>query len=206
MKSVKTHKDGDIIDTAGLNEGHMLGNEDMEILKRLKKALASGGDVSQDVGLRKASNSLISKLISTNIKPKTNEGETSGMDKAKKNMDDYKRLNELVKAALMGPISEKMDPVGKEDDDINNDGKVDKTDKYLKNKRDAISKNIKEDNVDEDLLKKGGRISKALDALEKAAEEAKLSGDKARELFKRFEQEMTTGGSLAERVLKELRK
>ena len=57
MKSVKTHKDGDIIDTAGLNEGHMLGNEDMEILKRLKKALASGGDVSQDVGLRKASNS-----------------------------------------------------------------------------------------------------------------------------------------------------
>ena len=121
-------------------------------------------------------------------------------------MDDYKRLNELVKAALMGPISEKMDPVGKEDDDINNDGKVDKTDKYLKNKRDAISKNIKEDNVDEDLLKKGGRISKVLDALEKAAEEAKLSGDKARELFKRFEQEMTTGGSLAERVLKELRK
>ena len=29
------------------------------------------------------------------------------MDIAKKNMDDYKRLNELVKAALMGPISEK---------------------------------------------------------------------------------------------------
>ena len=27
--------------------------------------------------------------------------------------------------------NEKLDPVGKEDDDINNDGKVDKTDKYL---------------------------------------------------------------------------
>jgi len=54
MKDVKTHKDGDIIDTGGLNE--------------------------------------------------------TGMDKAKKNMDMYKdknRLEELVKAALMGPMNEK---------------------------------------------------------------------------------------------------
>jgi len=41
-------------------------------------------------------------------------------------------------------MSEKLDPVGKEDDDINNDGKVDKTDKYLANRRKAIAKNIKE--------------------------------------------------------------
>ncbi len=34
----------------------------------------------------------------------------------------------------------KLDPVGKEDDDINNDGKVDSTDKYLANKRKAIAK------------------------------------------------------------------
>ena len=31
----------------------------------------------------------------------------TGQEIAKQNMDDYKRLNELVKAALMGPISEK---------------------------------------------------------------------------------------------------
>ena len=37
---------------------------------------------------------------------------------------------------------EKLDPVGQEDDDINNDGKVDKTDKYLKNRRKAVSKAI----------------------------------------------------------------
>ena len=47
------------------------------------------------------------------------------------------KWNQLLKEA-------KLDPVGKEDDDINNDGKVDKTDKYLKNKREKISKNIKE--------------------------------------------------------------
>ncbi len=37
---------------------------------------------------------------------------------------------------------EALDPVGKEDDDVNNDGKVNKTDKYLKNRRTVISKNV----------------------------------------------------------------
>ena len=41
-------------------------------------------------------------------------------------------------------ISKPLDKVGKEDDDINNDGKIDKTDKYLKRRRSVISKNIKE--------------------------------------------------------------
>lgn len=44
-------------------------------------------------------------------------------------------------------MSEKLDPVGKEDDDINNDGKVNKTDKYLATRRKAISANIKEEDV-----------------------------------------------------------
>jgi hypothetical protein len=39
-------------------------------------------------------------------------------------------------------FNEKLDPVGQEDDDVNNDNKVDKTDKYLKNKRKAVSKAI----------------------------------------------------------------
>lgn len=37
-------------------------------------------------------------------------------------------------------ILESLDPVGQEDDDINNDGKVNKTDKYLRKRRQAISK------------------------------------------------------------------
>jgi hypothetical protein len=41
--------------------------------------------------------------------------------------------------------AEGLDPVGKEDSDIDNDGDTDKSDKYLQAKRDAISKNIKED-------------------------------------------------------------
>lgn len=35
-------------------------------------------------------------------------------------------------------VEEKMDPVGKEDSDVNNDGKVDGTDKYLMKRRKAI--------------------------------------------------------------------
>ena len=44
-------------------------------------------------------------------------------------------------------LIEKLDPVGKEDDDINNDGKVDKTDDYLANRRKAIAANLKEEDV-----------------------------------------------------------
>ena len=54
--------------------------------------------------------------------------------------------NEVVqgeeKQLASGLFNEKLDPVGQEDDDVNNDGKVDKTDKYLKNKRKAVSKAI----------------------------------------------------------------
>ena len=52
-------------------------------------------------------------------------------------MDDhpeYKKKKYVDEASL--------DPVGQEDDDINNDGKKDKTDKYLKNRRKAIGKAI----------------------------------------------------------------
>ena len=205
MKSIKTHKDGDIIDTAGLNEGHGLDQGDLDYLKDLAGRTDNTKLEKILKGLIK-SNILVDKTKDLSKGKKVDE--ISGMDKAKKNMDDYKkgnRLTELVKAALMQPMEEKMDPVGKEDKDINNDGKVDKTDDYLANRRKAIKKAI-EKQVDEDLLRKGGKISKALDALEKAAEDAKISGDKARELFAKFKQEMAMSENLSERILKELRK
>lgn len=50
------------------------------------------------------------------------------------------------------PVEEKkLDPVGKEDEDINNDNKVDQSDSYLKNRRDKIKASIggvKEGRVD----------------------------------------------------------
>jgi hypothetical protein len=48
--------------------------------------------------------------------------------------------------------NEALDPVGKEDEDINNDGKVNSTDKYLLNRRQVISKNIDE-NINPEVTK-----------------------------------------------------
>jgi len=44
-------------------------------------------------------------------------------------------------------FSEKLDPVGKEDKDINNDGKVDKSDSYLKNRRKKVGQAISGDSA-----------------------------------------------------------
>lgn len=40
-------------------------------------------------------------------------------------------------------LSEKLDPIGDEDEDVNNDGKVDDTDDYLMHRRASISKSMK---------------------------------------------------------------
>ncbi len=61
------------------------------------------------------------------------------------------KFNKMVEAKKAGKdgkkdkkekMKEAMDPVGKEDDDVNNDGKKDKTDDYLKNRRAAVSKAV----------------------------------------------------------------
>lgn len=43
----------------------------------------------------------------------------------------------------------KLDPVGKEDADVNNDGKTDNSDTYLKNRRKAISASIRKEEVEQ---------------------------------------------------------
>lgn len=40
-------------------------------------------------------------------------------------------------------VNEKLDPVGEEDMDINNDGEIDREDSYLTNRRWAISRKMK---------------------------------------------------------------
>ena len=61
-----------------------------------------------------------------------------------------------------------LDPVGKEDGDINNDGKKDKTDKYLMNRRKAIGKAM----AKEDKVWTGFK-----ELIEKKVEEKKITGE-----------------------------
>ena len=49
-------------------------------------------------------------------------------------------------------IEDKLDPVGQEDADINNDGKVDATDKYLQHRRDVIKKAMSKDESINEML------------------------------------------------------
>lgn len=63
--------------------------------------------------------------------------------KALKKTGKFKK-NDPAMYAIAASKAEALDPVGKEDDDINNDGKVDNTDKYLLKRRKAIAANIKE--------------------------------------------------------------
>ena len=63
--------------------------------------------------------------------------------KALKKTGNFKK-NDPAMYAIAASKAEGLDPVGKEDDDINNDGKTDKTDKYLAKRRKAVSANIKE--------------------------------------------------------------
>jgi hypothetical protein len=67
-------------------------------------------------------------------------------DKVKEQLffDVDERLYDLGFEKTTGDLYEKLDAVGHEDEDINNDGKVDKTDKYLANRRKAVSKNMSE--------------------------------------------------------------
>ena len=64
--------------------------------------------------------------------------------KKEKSEADVKKQKEEKKKKIAKIVDEAMDPVGKEDDDINNDGKKDKTDDYLKNRRNAVSKAVGE--------------------------------------------------------------
>ena len=76
---------------------------------------------------------------------------------AKKNFGFSDSLLDAVRGVVSGEKQEeleekKLDPVGREDDDVDNDGDVDSSDEYLKKRRKAIGKAMKgkKDEVDTD--------------------------------------------------------
>lgn len=77
------------------------------------------------------------KGLYANIHAKRERGERP----ARPGEEDYPAKDAFKKSARTAK-KEALDPVGKEDSDVNNDGKVDSSDKYLKKRRAAISKAI----------------------------------------------------------------
>ena len=60
----------------------------------------------------------------------------------------YGLSDELIKAARLVMEKKSLDPVGKEDDDVDNDGDSDESDEYLKNRRKKVSKKVDDDKED----------------------------------------------------------
>jgi antitoxin component of MazEF toxin-antitoxin module len=77
--------------------------------------------------------------------------------------------DDLAKLRAGKKADEKLDPVGKEDGDIDNDGDKDSSDKYLQARRDAIGKAMKNENEDHEV----SMASKTLDSIIRHATELK---------------------------------
>ena len=102
---------------------------------------------------------------------------------------DYKKMMDgFKKGAPKQMLSESLDPVGKEDSDIDNDGDTDKTDKYLANRRKKVGKAIGK-----------GRMMK-----EDSMEESHPGNDQWHEEFQAAISEMGLAGEAEARVMKAL--
>ena len=86
------------------------------------------------------------KALAETYKTMYAEAESPAAEMEKKKKDDK----------LFGSPNKKngkgLDPVGKEDDDVNNDGKVDSSDSYLKKRRAAIGKAMGKEKMDEGIM------------------------------------------------------
>ena len=101
----------------------------------------------------------------------------------KKNFGISDSLLDAVRGVVKGEELEekKLDPVGQEDDDVDNDGDVDSTDKYLKTRRKAIGKAMKgkKDEVDTDpKLDEGIELTEREDTAMQVARALKKMGVK----------------------------
>jgi len=103
-----------------------------------------------------------SSYLESDMKKRAEENE-----KARKEMMKTKAHKDMVKSArkAMG-VDEALDPVGKEDKDIDNDGDHDKTDKYLHNRRKAVGKAIAKKNVKEGYSDWRQDLSEVMDDIE----------------------------------------
>lgn len=87
----------------------------------------------------------INEKLGPNSKPETYIKDFSKSDAPQFKGKSKEKKRQMAIAAYMANKNEGLDPVGKEDHDVNNDGKVNSTDKYLLKRRQAIAKNMKED-------------------------------------------------------------
>jgi hypothetical protein len=128
---------------------HNTSNEDRSS-KRLHEALIA----QERKAIKEGILSLIEKktkdssYLETNMKKRQENNEKARKDMEKmgsmKNpqLEEFSQIRKDWSGAYSSIYEKKMDPVGQEDGDIDNDGDEDKSDKYLANRRKAIGKSM----------------------------------------------------------------
>ena len=138
-----------------------------------RKALSKGLDSKEGSKAQDRSSKIVSVISSDDERKRFSKMTTPKAQLRNEEMVDEKKLvhgnygnfvggqktttktKDILTPEKRRMIPEKMDPVGQEDGDINNDGKKDKTDKYLMNRRKAVSKAI---------AKKRGKVKEGFSA------------------------------------------
>jgi len=137
-----------------VNEG--LGDSIKEVqktavkLKPKKKRQDTGDDGTAYMGESKKSDAMKNFL---DKKAKKLEKKRASQSQAARNNPHFDSTQPSPSGKSMG--ESKLDPVGQEDGDINNDGKKDSTDSYLMNRRKAVKKAI---------AKKRGKVKEGFSA------------------------------------------
>ena len=137
-----------------------------------RKALSKGLDSKEGSKAQDRSSKIVSTISTAKEKERFDKMTTPKAQLRNEEVVDEMMRNKLTGLPTLKPeakkpkekqmtpqqrrqIPEGMDPVGKEDGDINNDGKKDSTDSYLMNRRKAVSKAI---------AKKRGRVKEGFSA------------------------------------------
>lgn len=120
----------------GLQVDGIIGDQTMSALRRARVGLSvrgSGAATNESVEFSEAELAHFKSILEAMPVAPTAEGH--GPNPTPKNKAEGGKGR--------GSLSEKMDPVGEEDDDVNNDGEVKPDDEYLRRRRNAIADNMK---------------------------------------------------------------
>ena len=127
------------------NYGNSTKKEDVEQIDEVSKELATKAYAERRTNEVEA-DELHTKSDKTRNRIVKKYGEKAGKDADK--AVDKKLYGESIVDAYVSIYEKKLDPVGQEDGDIDNDGDKDSSDKYLAKRRKAISKSMKNEAID----------------------------------------------------------
>lgn len=134
---------------------------------KLGKVSGVGGMQSKINTAQEAADAIVAALKGYNLKP---GDDRLALTKALNVLKNQKPETEQPQ----GIAKEALDPVGKEDKDVNNDGKVDASDEYLKHRREVIGKEVKKEESEKWIK---GAIEKPGALRRTAKEQGLIKGD-----------------------------